>query len=286
MSLLLTIKRQPDSTGQNWTVQKGRPRMMEAMSIHLTKDGIEAGLAYCRWLHMKQFRKWLDSACPSLPKHTNPVLLNDFGQRIYYQVARELAAQTGTIFIGDGERAAVVKYLCRAKDGHPQPGAIRPATGIKHATLQLNAVTKFMSGGKRTIRGVANSGLVDRVGDVVDPMGGRWTLPVPLLWQHKHDQPIGWVRSIEPKRDGLWITAELAEGIGKADQAWKMIEAGLVDSYSIGFQATEWKPLSGGGKRFTAWSLHEISVVTIPCDPAAKIRRSATAALSAIRGGR
>ena len=124
------------------------------------------------------------------------------------------------------------------------------------------------------IRGVANSGLTDRVGDIVEPNGGRWELPVPLLWQHKHDQPIGWVRDIDARSDGLHITAELAEGLGKADEAWKMIEAGLVDSYSIGFQADDWKPLPSGGKRFTSWTLLEISVVTIPADPSAKIRRS------------
>ncbi len=36
-----------------------------------------------------------------------------------------------------------------------------------------------------------------------------------------------------------------------------MIEAGLVDSYSIGFRADDWDPLPGGGMRFTSWSLRK-----------------------------
>lgn len=201
-------------------------------------------------------------------------MLSDKGQRAYEYVARMLPKPAGAVRLIDGEINAVRKYLCDLKDGKiTAPG---PARGpVKHAKLQLSSITKFVGGGKRTIRGLANSGLIDRVGDIVEPKGGRWTLPVPLLWQHKPDQPIGWVRQIEARSDGLWITAELAEGIGKADEAWKMIEAGLVDSYSIGFQGEEWEPLPSGGKRFKTWSLLEISVVTIPADARAKIRRNA-----------
>lgn len=249
--------------------------MMKTMNLQLSKDDIEAGLAYCRWLHMKRFTDWLNSATPSLPKRRPPVLLNDHGKRVYERARKQIpSTQNGGILTLDGECKAVVKLLSELKGSRNSRAGAPRSTGVKHATLQLNAVSKFLSGGKRMIRGVANSGLTDRVGDIVEPNGGRWELPVPLLWQHKHDQPIGWVRDIDARSDGLHITAELAEGLGKADEAWKMIEAGLVDSYSIGFQADDWKPLPSGGKRFTSWTLLEISVVTIPADPSAKIRRS------------
>lgn len=242
--------------------------------MHLDQSSIDAGLGYCRWLHSSHTNEVLHRMAPAIPKRCAGVLVSDRGKQVYQAVAKQLADQrTGSsVLLRDGEIRAVQKFLLDLKDRKPTTA---PRSGVKHATLQLSSITKFMGGGKRTIRGLANSGLIDRVGDIVEPKGGRWTLPVPLLWQHKHDQPIGWVRAIDARSDGLWITAELAEGIGKSDEAWKMIEAGLVDSYSIGFQADDWTPLPGGGKRFTSWSLHEVSVVTIPADPVAKIRRGA-----------
>jgi len=260
--------------------------MVEAMNSNLSKDDIEAGLAYCRWLHMKRFNEWLNSAAPSLPKRTAPVLLNDHGKRVYEHARKQLPPPAGgAIRTCEAEREAIVKLLGELKIAHRCRAGAQRRTGVKHATLQLSSITKFVGSGKRTIRGLANSGLTDRVGDIVEPKGGQWTLPVPLLWQHKHDAPIGWVRQIEARSDGLWITAELAEGIGKADEAWKMIEAGLVDSYSIGFQGEDWEPLAGGGKRFKKWSLLEISVVTIPADARAKISRGGVSLTAAKRSG-
>ena len=282
MILLPTIQRQLDSTGQNRTERTVPLCMIGSMNLQLSKDEIESGLAYCRWLHMRTFNSWMDSKMAEVgvkQRTQNTVCLNSIGKKVYNRVLVEVkASHIGGVMLLEGERKAVVKYLADLKDRKPSRATATPVASrgpVKHAKLQLSSITKFVGGGKRTIRGLANSGLIDRVGDIVEPKGGRWTLPVPLLWQHKPDQPIGWVRQIEARSDGLWITAELAEGIGKADEAWKMIEAGLVDSYSIGFQGEDWEPLPSGGKRFKTWSLLEISVVTIPADARAKIRRNA-----------
>ncbi|MDN8615492.1 HK97 family phage prohead protease [Variovorax ginsengisoli] len=155
----------------------------------------------------------------------------------------------------------------------------------KRLTLAASGVTKFISSGKRKVRGYASTASVDRVGDVVLPRGGTWTLPLPLLLQHVHSDPIGLVRSIEVRGDGLWIEAELVEGIGKADEAWAMIEAGLLGAFSIGFQALKSEPLPTGGLKFVSWSLYEISVVTIPAQPEARIQRSTDGAVKLISAG-
>jgi len=249
------------------------------LKVQLAKSSIDAALAYIRQQEHLDFGRQLRAIAPDARRSNPVVLLNDHGKRVYELVRKQAAiAPPGTVLTVSGERSMVRKYLCGLRDGSIVPPASPARGGVKHAKLQLNSITKFAGGGKRTIRGLANSGRTDRVGDIVEPKGGRWTLPVPLLWQHKHDQPIGWVRQIDARTDGLWITAELASGIGKADEAWAMIEAGLVDSYSIGFCADNWDPLPSGGKRFTSWSLLEVSVVTIPADAAAKIRRSAKSA--------
>lgn len=155
----------------------------------------------------------------------------------------------------------------------------------KRLTLAASGVTKFVSAGKRKVRGYASTASVDRVGDVVVPRGGKWTLPLPLLLQHSHSDPIGLVRSVEVRGDGLWIEADLAEGIGKADEAWQMIEAGLLGAFSIGFKASKSEPLPTGGLKFTAWEMYEISVVTIPAQPEARIHRSTGDAIKLIGAG-
>lgn len=144
----------------------------------------------------------------------------------------------------------------------------------KRLDLKMSDVQKFVAAGTRRVRGFASTDTVDRVGDVVVPAGGTWKLPLPMLWNHKHDAPVGWVRSIEKRSNGLWIEAEFAEGVGQADEIWSMVAAGLVSGFSIGFRGQNWEPLPTGGRKYTAWELYEVSVVVIPANPDAAIRRN------------
>lgn len=155
----------------------------------------------------------------------------------------------------------------------------------KRLTLAASGVTKFTSSGKRRIRGYASTDRSDLVSDIVDPRGGSWTLPLPLLLNHVATDPVGWVRSIEVRGQGLWIEAELAEGVGKADETWSLIDAGLTTGYSIGFLPTASEPIPGtrGGKRFTAYTVYEVSITTIPCNPDARIQRGIGDAIPLVR---
>lgn len=132
-------------------------------------------------------------------------------------------------------------------------------------------VEKFVSPtGTRTIRGVATTPGVDLVGDEVVPTGAVYRLPLPLLWQHKHDQPIGWVTAAVVSAQGITVTCELATGIEAADKAWRHIESGLVAGLSIGFVAIKTEP-TATGTRFLKWRWNELSVVTIAAQPDAFI---------------
>lgn len=144
----------------------------------------------------------------------------------------------------------------------------------KRAELRITNLTKFVSSGKRKIRGLASSISVDREGDSVVPGGAQWqALPIPLLWQHSHRDPVGWVTSIDVRSDGIWIEAEFAEGAGRADEVWNMVDAGLIGHYSIGFRGIKYEPLPSGGRRWTQYELLEISVCVVPMNPDAKISR-------------
>jgi HK97 family phage prohead protease len=145
----------------------------------------------------------------------------------------------------------------------------------KRMDLTLTGITKFARSGRRRIRGMASTSSVDRQGDIVDPAGGTWQLPVAMLWNHQHSVPVGWVHDIEVRGSGLWIEAEFAEGVGDADRIWAMVDQGLVTSFSIGFRPIKSEPIRGGGMRFTQWELLEVSAVVIPANPDAKIQRRA-----------
>jgi HK97 family phage major capsid protein/HK97 family phage prohead protease len=131
---------------------------------------------------------------------------------------------------------------------------------------------------KRIIRGIATTPAVDRVGDVVEPMGVRFKNPMPFLWQHDATKPIGTVKFDKPTEDGITFVAELPTidepGALKdrIEEAWQSIKLGLVRAVSIGFRAIEYAFIEGtGGIRFMESEVYELSAVTIPAQSDAVI---------------
>lgn len=118
---------------------------------------------------------------------------------------------------------------------------------------------------------MATTPTTDRMGDVIEPKGARFTLPLPLLWQHKADEPIGQVISADITPGGIRIRAQIASGIQRIDEAWSLIKNGLVRGLSIGFRPIESTPLKNGGVHFTAWDWFELSAVTVPANADASI---------------
>lgn len=141
---------------------------------------------------------------------------------------------------------------------------LQPAPVVKRLQLRMESVEKLVGpDGKRILRGIASTGSLDRQGDIVEPRGGTWKLPAPLLWAHDHKSPIGWVREAVATDQGVRVVCEVAKGIGHADEVWAMAEAGLVSSFSIGFRPIESEPIDSGW-RFKRWELLELSVVVVP----------------------
>jgi HK97 family phage prohead protease len=131
---------------------------------------------------------------------------------------------------------------------------------------------------ERTIEGIATTPSADRMGDVVEPKGADFKLPLPLLWQHNSDTPIGHVTKAKVTRDGIEIVAKLVrvEEPGalqaRLDEAWQSIKSGLVRGLSIGFAPVETSRMEDtGGFRFLKWLWLELSAVTIPANADANI---------------
>jgi len=131
----------------------------------------------------------------------------------------------------------------------------------------------------RIIEGLATSPEPDRVGDIVEPMGAKFTLPLPLLWQHDKNNPVGFVETAKKTKAGIPFRARIVKidepGALKdmVDKAWQAVKAGLVRGVSIGFRSIERSMLDGGGIRFQVWEWLELSLVTVPANADATISR-------------
>jgi HK97 family phage prohead protease/HK97 family phage major capsid protein len=125
----------------------------------------------------------------------------------------------------------------------------------------------------RIITGMASTPTPDRTGDVVEPDGAQFKLPLPLLWQHDSKQPIGHVTAAKVTKTGIEIVAKIAKGVTtEIDRAWSLISAGLVQGLSIGFKPLETSAIKEtGGMRFLKWEFLELSAVTIPANIEASI---------------
>jgi HK97 family phage prohead protease len=109
-------------------------------------------------------------------------------------------------------------------------------------------------------------------------MGARFKTPMPLLWQHRHDQPVGHVTFAQPTKKGIPFRAELPlvkePGTLKdrIDEAVQSIRYGLVAAVSIGFSAVEGMvERIDTGLRYKQWEWLELSLVTIPANAEAVI---------------
>ena len=135
-----------------------------------------------------------------------------------------------------------------------------------YSTLELKDVSSAASG-KRLFSGIASTPAVDFDGDIVEPKGATFRLPIPFLWQHDRKDPIGWVTDAVVKDSGIHIRGEVAKIEGdsalaqRLSSAWDYIQAGLVKGLSVGFKANERQ-----GNRITKWGWFELSAVTMPAN--------------------
>lgn len=157
-----------------------------------------------------------------------------------------------------------------------------------YSVLQIKA----MDDATRTFRGIATTPSVDRVGDIIDPLGIQFKNPLPLLWQHKHDQPIGTVDFEKPTKDGVKfegrmpVIDEPGPLKDRVDTAWLELKYGLVRATSIGFRPIEYSFIEDGGIRYSQTEVYELSTVTIPAQADAIITqvKSIDARLRAAEG--
>ncbi len=129
--------------------------------------------------------------------------------------------------------------------------------------------------GEREIRIVATTGVIDRQGDIVDPLGVQLDNYKPnnvVLAGHDPSQPIGnaWPSIVNGRLEAT-VRFAPAGVSAKADEFCGLYKSGVMKAVSIGFQPIESEPLAGGGRRFTKWELLEISLVAVPANSEALV---------------
>lgn len=147
---------------------------------------------------------------------------------------------------------------------------------------------KSIDAEQRVIEGFASAPSTDRDGDVLEPRGAKFSLPMPLLWQHNHDLPIGDVIAAKVTDGGIWITAQIAKDVlPEIDRAWALIKSKLVRGFSVGFRSIgDPERKTGGRFTFTKWEWLETSAVTVPANREATISiiKSLDSASQAVTG--
>ncbi len=120
----------------------------------------------------------------------------------------------------------------------------------------------------------------DMMDDVVEPGAFAASIARPerikMLWQHDARAPIGTWERLRESAAGLEVKGRLVLEVQQAREALALLKAGAVDALSIGFS------VPGGGadfdrerglRRIKAIELWEISVVTFPANPKARVAR-------------
>jgi len=117
----------------------------------------------------------------------------------------------------------------------------------------------------------------DMGGDVIMPgafaksLKKRGAGGVRMLFQHDPSEPVGVWEEIREDRRGLYVRGRLSPQVARAREIRSLMADGALDGLSIGYRAIKAQKLRGGGRRLLELDLWEISIVTFPMQPGARI---------------
>jgi len=101
---------------------------------------------------------------------------------------------------------------------------------------------------------------------------------VKMLWQHDPTEPIGIWDEVREDAHGLYVKGRLLNDVARAREASALIEAGAIDGLSIGYKTLRATKDGQGRRLLSEVELWEVSLVTFPMLPEARVNAAAEAA--------
>ncbi|SDN34713.1 hypothetical protein SAMN05216196_101225 [Lutimaribacter pacificus] len=100
---------------------------------------------------------------------------------------------------------------------------------------------------------------------------------VRMLWQHDPAQPIGVWDEVREDGRGLYVKGRILDSVERGREAAALIAAGALDGLSIGYRTRRAVKTDRGQRLLTELELWEVSLVTFPMLPSARVGRKGEA---------
>jgi len=94
---------------------------------------------------------------------------------------------------------------------------------------------------------------------------------VKMLWQHDPAQPIGVWEEVREDARGLYVKGRLLDSTQRGAEAIALIAAGAIDGLSIGYRTVKAQKSDRGARLLQEVELWEVSLVTFPMLPSARV---------------
>ena len=151
-------------------------------------------------------------------------------------------------------------------------------TGLERKFCSVETTLSLTDGS--VIEGYASVfGKTDRGGDVVQKGAYDASLKalgaagrrVRMLWQHDPGEPIGVWDEVREDNKGLYVKGRLLKDVARAREAAALVQAGAIDGLSIGYRTIRATKDDAGRRRLAELELWEVSLVTFPMLPDARV---------------
>lgn len=120
-------------------------------------------------------------------------------------------------------------------------------------------------------------GLADLARDIVMPgaflasLQKRGLKNIRLLFQHDPSEPLGIWQDLYEDQRGLYCRGSLNLDVQRGREIYALLRQGAIDGLSIGFKTVHAERAALGGRRLTVIDLWEISLVSFPLLPEARV---------------
>jgi HK97 family phage prohead protease len=104
---------------------------------------------------------------------------------------------------------------------------------------------------------------------------------VRMLWQHDPREPIGVWDEVREDSRGLWVKGRMLAEVARGREAAALVAAGAIDGLSIGFRTVRATKDDAGRRVLSELDLWEVSLVTFPMLPEARVAQKADDAAAA-----